>query len=593
MRPFYAVAGLVALGLGLAGWATLGQAQTRPGPRPPVLPDPAMPERPAKGAGPRAQPADEPDSGRFPAIRSGSPDVTPAPGPVRVLEPIDTRDIGLPAGQSSVVKPAVGKDPTPGGIKPIVFIPNPDGPPKPQPAAQPTGPAARQEPAVSLEWAGPTVLKVGVPAEYTLTARNTSPIPLHKVIVQVKVPSGAKLAGTEPKAEGTEAVLVWDHGVLAPRQEKVVKLRLVPPATGELLCQAWVTFTGSAALKVQVREPKLAVAVHAPEKVTAGDQAVVTLTVSNPGDHPADGVRLAVALGAGLEAAGGKTAIDVGTLAAGEAREVKVPCVARAGGAQKCEVTAEGDGGLSATGSATVTVIQPRLEVELAGPKLRYLERKATYATRVTNSGDAPAADVVVTEAVPTGFKFVSAEAGGRYDAGARTVKWSVGELGAGQARDLKCELVASGLGDQTHTVVAGGARGVRAEKAVVTKVEGLSALSMQVADTDDPVEVGAETSYEVRVTNTGSKDETEVKLVCTIPPQMKLKAARGPGKFEVVGNEVVFEPVKSLEPRSDLTYRVTVTAQTKGDARFKATLTAGGLSEPVIKQESTRVYAD
>jgi Domain of unknown function DUF11 len=487
----------------------------------------------------------------------------------------------------------VAKDPAPGDVKPVVFIPNPDGPPKP-PAAEPTGPAARQEPAVSLEWSGPTVLKVGQPAEYALTARNTSQIPLHKVIVQVKVPTGAKVAATEPKADGTDAVLVWDHGVLAPRQEKTVKVRLVPPTTGELICQAWVTFTGSAALKVQVREPKLAVKVQGPEKVTAGDQTAVMVAVSNPGDHPADGVKLAVALGTGLEGPRGeKATIEVGTLAAGEMREVKVPCVARTGGAQKCDITAEGDGGLSATGSATVTVIQPRLDLEVAGPKLRYLDRKAVYAIKVSNAGDAPAADVVVTEIVPDGFKFVAADAGGRYDRAGRTVKWSVGEVGPGQAKELRCELLAIGTGDHAHAVVAVAARGVRAEKTIGTKVEGLSALSMQVADTDDPVEVGADTSYEVRVTNTGSKGETDVKLVCTIPPQMKFKSARGPGKFEVVGNEVVFEPVKSLEPKAEIGFKVTVTAQTKGDARFKATLTAGGLSEPVIKQESTRVYAD
>ena len=50
---------------------------------------------------------------------------------------------------------------------------------------------------------------------------------------------------------------------------------------------------------------------------------------------------------------------------------------------------------------------------------------------------------------------------------------------------------------------------------------------------------------------------------------------------------------VKRLPARGDVVYKVTVTAKQKGDARFKATLTAGGLSEPVTRQESTRVYAD
>jgi hypothetical protein len=196
--------------------------------------------------------------------------------------------------------------------------------PGPEPLEpRPGGPAAREEPAISLEWVGPTTLKVGAPAEYTVLARNMCPIPLHKVIVQVKVPAGAKVAGTEPKAQGTEAVLMWDLGTLAPRGESPVKFRLVPPARGEMLCQAWVTFTGSAALKVQVREPKLAVAVHAPEKAVVGDPVNVVVTVSNPGDHPAEVVKLAVALGAGLERAGGaRDVIDVGTLGAGESREV-------------------------------------------------------------------------------------------------------------------------------------------------------------------------------------------------------------------------------------------------------------------------------
>ena len=575
MRPFHAVVGLVALGLGLAGWATMGQAQPRP-------------SRPVKAEipSPRPRPIDDPfvDNAPVPVIRARKPDPEPATEPVRVLDkdPVEIPDLPPPPGKA----PAAREAPKP-AIKPV---PAP-GPESDDPKV--AGPAARQEPAVSLEWFGPAALKVGAPAEYTVVARNMCAIPLHKVIVQVKVPTGAKVAGTEPKAQGTEAVLMWDLGTLAPRQESPVKVRLVPPARGEMTCQAWVTFTGSAALKVQVREPKLEVAVRAPEKATVGDKVPVVLTISNPGDHAADGVKVTAALGAGLEVARGGGAIDVGTLPPGESREVSVSCVARAAGVHKCDVTAEGDGGLRAVGTATVSVVQPKLDLEVAGPKLRYLDRKAVYTVKVTNPGDAPATDVVVSHLVPTGFKFAAADAGGRFDAASRSVRWAVGEVGPGQAKELKCELVATGTGDFTHTVAAAGARGVKAEKTVATKVEGLSALGMEVADTDDPVEAGSDTTYEIRVTNTGSKDETDVKLVCTIPPQMKFKAADGPGRFEVTGGEVVFDTVKRLPARGDVVYKVTVTAKQKGDARFKATLTAGGLSEPVTRQESTRVYAD
>jgi uncharacterized repeat protein (TIGR01451 family) len=343
-----------------------------------------------------------------------------------------------------------------------------------------------------------------------------------------------------------------------------------------------------------VREPKLEVAVKIPEKATVGDPVTVVAAVTNPGDHAADGVKVAVALAAGLEGPhGAKELIEVGTLPAGETRQVKVPCVARTAGAHKCDVTAEGDTGLKAVGAATVTVIQPKLDLEVSGPKLRYLDRKAIYTVKVTNPGDAPATEVVVSEVVPAGFKFVGADAGGRYDAATKSVHWAVGQVAPGGSKELRCELVASGTGDFTHAVAAVAERGVKAEKSIATKVEGLSALGMEVADSDDPVEVGSDTTYEIRVTNTGSKDETDVKVVCTIPPQMKFKAADGPGRFEMSGAEVVFDPLKRLPAHGDVIYKVTCTAKTKGDARFKATLTAGGLTEPVIRQESTRVYSD
>jgi Domain of unknown function DUF11 len=572
MRPFHYLAGLVVLGLGLAGWATLGSAQTRPADRPTVLPDPAMPDRPAKG---ESRPI------KAPRTPTDEPFIEPVP-PIR--KPAVKPD-------ADGVKRADAKNTSTGDVKPTVFIPTPAPPPADD--VKSTGVlVARQEPAICLEWFGPTALKVGAPAEYTLSATNTSGISLHKVIVQIKVPAGAKVAGTEPQAEANEDVLLWELGTLTSRQDKSVKMKLVPPGKGELLCQAWVTFTGSSAMKVMVREPKLEVSAAVPEKVSLGDPASIVLTVGNPGDHPAEGVKLAIRLGDGLECAGGaKSTVDVGTVPPGQTRQVTLPCVARAAGKQKCDVTAEGDG-LKACSASTILVVQPRLELEMTGPKLRYLDRKAAYSVKVTNPGDATATDVNVTEHVPAGFKFVSAEAGGKYDASTRTVHWMVGELAAGKSSELKWELMATGTGAQTSKVVAGAAGGLKAEKSLSTTVEGLSALAMEVTDTDDPVEVGAETSYEIRIMNTGSKDETDVKLVCTIPPQMKFKIAAGPVKYDVVAGEVVFHLPK-LEAKSDATFKVTVTAMVKGDARFKATLTATGLSEPVVKQESTRLYAD
>jgi hypothetical protein len=63
--------------------------------------------------------------------------------------------------------------------------------------------------------------------------------------------------------------------------------------------------------------------------------------------------------------------------------------------------------------------------------------------------------------------------------------------------------------------------------------------------------------------------------------------------KFRVEGKKVIFEPLPRLAPRADVLYRITVRGIAPGDARFRARITADNLSEPVLKEESTRVYAD
>jgi uncharacterized repeat protein (TIGR01451 family) len=552
----------------------------------------------------KPRPADDPFADPLPPVAPpGVKEPTEPKLPVRVVNP-DQEPLRIPGLPDAPTEPTL-KEPAKKPDLNNLTLPGLDKPDLPKAPVVSTNKTAdeksvispttvKQEPSVIIEWIGPSALRVGSPADYTLMVRNTSAIPVQKVVVQVRVPAGVKVQATEPKAEGSEGVLLWDLGTLLVKQEKALKMQFMPPSKGEINCQAWVTFTGSVAMKAQVREPKLLVKTQSPEKVMVGDPANIVVTVSNPGDYPADAIKLAVALGHGLESArGSKASFDIGTLGAGETRQVTIPCVAKTIGKQKCEAYVEGDSGLKAVDATSVNVIQPQIQLDVVGPKLRYLDKKGTFTFKVTNPGDAPATNVFITEVIPTGFKFVAADNGGQHDFATRTVKWFVGELAAGQAKEVSVELLATTTGDFTHKVVANGSRGIKAEKEHPTKIEGVSALLMELIDTEDPIEVKTETTYEIRITNTGSKLENDVKLVCTIPAQMKFKAAKGPVKYEVIGNEVVFTTIPKLGPREDATFKITVEGVVKGDARFKASLTSGGLTQPVIKEESTRVYSE
>jgi uncharacterized repeat protein (TIGR01451 family) len=504
---------------------------------------------------------------------------------------------GQPNLQAAGPVPGQGLPSTPVGLQAAGQQPRSEAPPETGgPVATSENPTGHQEPAVSIEWIGPSVARLNQPTSYQIIAKNVSSAAVYNVFVRYQIPQGVHIPGSDPKALSDGSVMSWDLGTLMPAQEKRIDLQVLPDSKIAFECRAHVTFTGSAAFRVQVREPKLVLKATAPDHVVLGDTATVSLAISNPGDGVADHVRVKALLPEGLEHARGKTVeVELGNLAAGETRNMQLVCLTKAAGPQMVDCVAVADSGLTAQDNAKVDVILPRLDLAVNGPKLRYLDRHAVYTLKVTNPGSAPAGNVSIVHQLPQGFKFDKATAGGRHDFTSRTVSWFIGDLMPGESREVTVETIAINIGEHKHTAVATAARGLRTETEIMTRVEGLSALLMELVDTDDPIEVGAETTYEIRVTNTGSKTETNLELVCTVPDRMEFRAAKCNAgcRFRVEGRDVIFEALPKLAPRADAIYRVVVRGVAPGDMRFRARIRADGLTEPVLREESTKVYGD
>ncbi|MBY0525288.1 MAG: DUF11 domain-containing protein [Gemmataceae bacterium] len=464
------------------------------------------------------------------------------------------------------------------------------------PGTSADNPTARQEPAVSIEWIGPGSAKVNQPVSYQLIIKNISAGLVEGVGVKATIPTGVTVNATEPKANMEGDALVWALGNLEPRQEKRLDVQLTSSATGAVACQAAVTITGTSTVRLIVHEPKLAIKAAAPEKVIVGDPATVGLTITNPGDAVSEHVKVTAKLSDGLEHARGSSIdFDLGNMAPKETRTLYVLCGAKSAGSQKCEVTVSGDPKLQAQDSAAIEVLIPKVELAVTGPGMRYLDRHAVYTLKVTNPGTATANHVRLVDEIPQGFTFAAASNEGRHDFVSRTVSWFLGDLPPGQSQEVTLDLVAVNTGEHKNRAAVGAARGLRADNEIVTRIEGLPALLMELVDLDDPVEVGSDTSYEIRVTNTGTKTETNLQLTCTIPDKMEFKGAKAPSGLtsKQEGADIVFDPIPKLAPRADVIYRVNVRGTAPGDLRFRARIKADGLSDPVLKEESTKVYGD
>ncbi|MFO0865173.1 MAG: hypothetical protein U0744_11070 [Gemmataceae bacterium] len=294
----------------------------------------------------------------------------------------------------------------------------------------------KQEPTVSIEWVAPQNARLNHPLPCQIIVKNNGTVGVQNVVVRHHLLPGVSLKASEPAARQDKQALTWEVGTIAAGSFRKIDLTIVSTLRGSLTFPATVSFAASTSQVVQFREPLLQIQARAQEKALQGEPVVVAFAVSNPGDGATENVKVRAMLPEGLDHPRGRNIeLDVGTLAPKESKTVQVQCMARGAGAQHVTLVALADGNLSAQAKAQTEIILPRLDVAVAGPKLRYVERPAQYVAKVGNPGTAPAAGVVVTQAVPVGFKFHNATAGGHFDESARQVVWTVGDLMPGQSR--------------------------------------------------------------------------------------------------------------------------------------------------------------
>jgi hypothetical protein len=559
-----------------------------------IPPAAAVPGLTAGGTnGPRQlSPFDRPVSGGSPAL--GQPAAAAA-------EPPETAELGdRYAPRPLASEPSGARALSPWGDAPGSQLRSPDqanageantGAGKPG-AKQLEGP---QAPSLTLEKFFPPEVQVNKPATLEIRVRNVGAVPAHQVEIHDEIPQGAQLLSTQPRAaRGTRGELVWPLGTLAAGQDATVRCELLPTTEGELGSVARVQFEAEASGRTICTRPDLSIAVEGPSDVMIGEDMTLKIRISNPGTGVATGVLLAEHVPPTVEhQAGAELEYDIGQLQPKETRELVLSLHAVKAGASVNVLTVHGDGQLQAEQRTPLTVVSPALDVSLEGPRRRFLDRQAVYTVWVSNPGTASAQGVELAATLPPGFKFIDANNSGRFDPATRKVQWLLEELPPNQKGSVTLTAVPIEAGAQVITIGSTAQRGLNVEKQEQVLVEGVAAIMFQVADLADPVELGGETTYEVKVVNQGSKAASNVRLTVLMPPEMKPLSAEGPTRFQTDGQQVHFQDLPRLAPKASTVYRIRAQCQAAGDMRVRVQLTTDDLRTPITKEESTRVYAD
>ena len=465
----------------------------------------------------------------------------------------------------------------------------------------PTAPASRAAeagpttPQVTIEWTKKGDINVGQECQVELRVKNSGTVSASQVAVDAVFPTTVRLTSAEPKPVASADKLTWSFESIAPGAERKIIVKLIPSRRGDLGATAQVRFTGASSASFKVEEPMLKVALKGPNELMLGDPASQFITVSNPGTGTAHDVKVEAKLSEGLEhgSRGEKLLMEVGSIGPGETRTVRLGLSAIKGGPQSISVTATSSSDAGGTASAQLNVIAPSLKIAVDGPGLRYKGRNAKYTLTVTNDGSVANNNIRISQVVSDGFKFVSADKSGKYDASTKSVQWFIGRLEPGQNAKVTCELNATALGNFAHTVAVLSDSGVRAEAKIETKVDGVASLTMELVDIDDPVETGVETMYEIRVKNEGSKPASGVSIACEMPAGMELITAKAPVDAIVEGRQILFKSLDQVAPGGQAVFKIHVKGIEEGSHRMKVRMTGGGLTEPVVREEVTKVYSD
>jgi len=441
----------------------------------------------------------------------------------------------------------------------------------------------------------PEEIQVGKAVTFEISVRNTGAVAAEDVEIHDVVPKGTRLVSTTPRAQnGPGGALVWKIGRLGAGDQLKLQIQLMPTTEGEIGSVASLRYRTDASVRTIATKPNVSVQVSTPRKVMIGDDITLKIKITNSGTGTAENMVLEQAVPAALKhPAGPDLEFDLGDLAPGESRDVELVMTAAEAGQVVNRVIARGEGSATAEQSAAFEIVAPALEVAIKGPNRRYLDRKATYTVSVNNPGTAAAKDIELVTHLPRGMKFIKANNAGEYNEATHSVHWSLAELPPNERGDVSVTALPISSGDQKIEVKGKAEMGLTTATQQTTKVEGVAAILFEVLDVNDPIEVGGETTYEIRVVNQGSKAATNVVVTAVLPPELKPVAADGPTRNSVSHQRVVFQPLTRLAPKADTTYRIRAKGIAVGDLRIRVQLQSDEMRTPVTKEESTRVYTD
>ena len=446
---------------------------------------------------------------------------------------------------------------------------------------------------VQMEKTIPNEVGMNRTFNYTIKITNLTETTLTDIIVTEHFPDNFNYMSSNPSGKEAENKIIWDIESLGPKAGKQFTVSGVATYTAPLKhCTTVITPVIPACAVIEVIQPELKLAKSAPAEVLLCDLIPLRFVVTNSGTGSIQNVKIVDNLPAGLRTTDGKSALvfEAGTLGAGQSRQFTAEVRATQTGTFVSSAVASSTNGMRIESAATTTSVgMPVLAISKTGPDRLYIGRPAAYEIRITNRSDVPAKNTMMEDTIPDGVTGVKATAGAKLS-GSKLI-WEFGTLEPNASKNVRVTYTPTKAGSLTNSATASAYCAEAVTSTMKTTVTGISALSLEVVDVEDPVRTGTRATYVIRVENQGSATATNIRIACILENNVQYLSSAGATASSQEGPTVRFYPLGSLAPKTQAAWRVVVEAVRPGDVRFKAIMNADQLGRPVEETESTHIY--
>jgi hypothetical protein len=415
------------------------------------------------------------------------------------------------------------------------------------------------------------------------------------VVREVFLPKGTRIAYMTAREKKRPLVLrdvLWAGAQPIAAYEftfasKGIRYRVVTP---KACSNFWVEEIGPEPPPFVAR-PGLALTKTLPPAVSLCEPFEAVIAVRNTGNIPLTQVRVTDTLSPGFRTVDGRESLtfEAGALEPGRGMEFRCQLKPGGPGRQENRVQAASAEGVTAEATANTLVRAPALALTCTGPREAVAGRPATTCITVRNTGEATESQVTLTLPIPAGARVEGVSEGGTTTAD--QIVWPLAALAPGAERQVCAAFSVPAPGTLSLTASAQGACSPPVETTCGVQIMGIPAILLELVDLDDPIEVGGDETYEIRVTNQGSTIATNVKVRCTIEDSQEFVSGGGATPMLATGPTIASEPLPVLAPKAKATWRVVVKALKATDVRFAVQLASDQLVRPVEETEATHQY--